>query len=339
LKAAVLEEINHSLALKDVETTSLRVGQVLVKVIVSGICGSQLHEINGNKGNSKFLPHLMGHEGCGIVQEVGAGVTSVKPGDKVVMHWRPGLGIESEFPTYSLNGRSFTSGKVNTLCELAIVSENRVTRVPAETNSEFAALLGCSLSTSLALIENESNLKFGESVVVIGCGGLGLSLIAAAKLRGAGEIIAIEQVESKRNLAITHGATDFHTSVIDLVGTFDLVVDTTGNSENIRHAFGILSGVGRMLLVGQPNPGQSISLPNAIQLFNGFGQSIRATQGGGMIPQRDIPRYLKLFELGLISIDSLITHRFNLNQVNLAFDTLKSGIAGRIIIRIGEMLT
>ena len=87
MKAAVLEEINHPLVLKDVEITSLQVGQVLVKVIVSGICGSQLHEINGNKGNSKFLPHLMGHEGCGIVQEVGAGVTSVKPGDKVVMHW------------------------------------------------------------------------------------------------------------------------------------------------------------------------------------------------------------------------------------------------------------
>jgi S-(hydroxymethyl)glutathione dehydrogenase/alcohol dehydrogenase len=338
LKAAVLEEINRPLVLKSVETTSLRVGQVLVKVLVSGICGSQLHEINGNKGNSKFLPHLIGHEGCGIVQEVGAGVTSVKPGDKVVMHWRPGLGIESEFPAYRLDGKSFNSGKVNTLCELSIVSENRVTKVPNETNSEFAALLGCSLSTSLALMENESNLKFGESVVVIGCGGLGLSLIAAAKLRGAGDIIAIEQVESKRNLAITHGATAFYSSVLDLLAKFDLVIDTTGNSEIFEHAFGILSGSGRILLVGQPTPGQSLSLPNAIQLFNGGGQSIRATQGGGMVPQRDIPRYIRLFELGLISIDSLITHRFDLDEVNLAFDTLKSGTAGRIIVRIGEFI-
>lgn len=111
MKAAVLEEINHPLVLKNVEISPLRVGQVLVKVIVSGICGSQLHEINGNKGNSKFLPHLMGHEGCGIVQEVGAGVKNVKPGDKVVMHWRPGLGIESEFPTYSLKGKILLVGK------------------------------------------------------------------------------------------------------------------------------------------------------------------------------------------------------------------------------------
>ena len=94
-----------------------------------------------------------------------------------------------------------------------------------------------------------------------------------------------------------------------------------------------------MLLVGQPTPGQSLSLPNAIQLFNGSGQAIRATQGGGMVPQNDIPRYIKLFGLGLISIDSLITHRFDLDEINLAFDTLKSGIAGRIIIKIGEILT
>ncbi len=335
VRAAILESLNSPLIVKEIELTSLRFGQVLVRILVSGICGSQLQEIRGNKGNEKFLPHLMGHEGAGIVQEVGAGVTSVKPGDKVVLHWRPGLGMESEFPSYSMNGKSFTSGKVNTLCELSIVSENRVTKVPNETNSEFAALLGCSLSTSLALMENESNLKFGESVVVIGCGGLGLSLIAAARLRGAGEIIAIEQVESKRNLALTHGATVFHSSLNDLLGKFDLVIDTTGNPEIIKHAFGILSGVGRMLLVGQPNPGQSLSLPNAVQLFNGSGQIIRATQGGGMVPQSDIPRYIKLFELGLISIDSLITHRFNLDEVNLAFDTLKSGTAGRIIIRIG----
>ena len=136
MKAAVLETINHPLSIREVELTDLKVGQVLIKIIVSGLCGAQLHEIRGHKGNAKFLPHLMGHEGCGIVESVGPGVTTVKVGDKVVMHWRPGTGIEAPFPSYVLDGKSMSSGKVTTLSEYSIVSENRVTTVPDDTPPE-----------------------------------------------------------------------------------------------------------------------------------------------------------------------------------------------------------
>ena len=122
MKSAVLERINHPLAIREVELSELEVGQVLVKVLVSGLCGAQLHEIRGHKGNEKFLPHPMGHEGCGIVEEVGPGVTTVKVGDKVVMHWRPGSGIESPFPKYLLNDKWMSSGKCTTLSEYSIVS-------------------------------------------------------------------------------------------------------------------------------------------------------------------------------------------------------------------------
>ena len=125
MKAAILEKINHPLLIKDVDCTALKVGQVLVKNIMSGLCGAQLHEIRGHKGNEKFLPHLMGHEGCGIVMEVGTGVGTVKVGDKVVMHWRQGSGIESDFPNYILDNKVISSGKVTTLSEYSIVSENR----------------------------------------------------------------------------------------------------------------------------------------------------------------------------------------------------------------------
>lgn len=334
MKAAILEKINHPLAIKDIETTPLRVGQVLVRVLVSGICGSQLHEIMGNKGNSDFLPHLMGHEGCGIVQEIGLGVTHVKPGDKVVMHWRPGQGIDSSFPNYIIGGQEFSSGKVNTLCELSITSENRITKVPTKTDPEFAALLGCSMSTALAIIENESNLKFGETVLIIGCGGVGLNLISAARLRGAGVIIGLDRVEQKQDLVLKSGADRFFLSIEQVLDKVDLVIDTTGIPEIIEGAFSKLSGRGRLILVGQPNPGQYLRLPNAIQLFDGRGQILRATQGGGMIPHEDIPRFVRLFELGKLSPQQLVTHRFTLDEVNLAFDKLKSGLAGRIIINI-----
>ena len=121
MKAAVLEKINSPLTVGEVELTDLQVGQVLVKILVSGICGAQLHEIKGHKGNEKFLPHLMGHEGCGIVEQLGPGVTTVKVGDKVVMHWRPGSGIEAPFPSYVFNGKKMSSGKVTTLSEYSIV--------------------------------------------------------------------------------------------------------------------------------------------------------------------------------------------------------------------------
>jgi S-(hydroxymethyl)glutathione dehydrogenase / alcohol dehydrogenase len=332
IKAAILEKLNCPLVIRELELTELKIGQVLVKVIVSGICGSQLHEINGNKGNGKFLPHLMGHEGCGLVEEVGPGVTKVKPGDKVVMHWRPGYGIESDFPKYKFNGKDFLSGKVNTLTEVAIVSENRLTVVPPGTNAEFAALLGCSLTTALGVIDNESNLKFGERVAVVGCGGVGLNVLTAARLRGAGEIYAVDTVTAKNKLCLDHGATYFHTSVAELPTAIDLVIDTTGVPEVISELFLKLSNKGRILLLGQPIPGQSLVFPDALKLFNGAGLSIRASQGGSTVPQDDIPRYIELLKLGLLSIDKLVTHRFNLAEINLAFETLKSGTAGRIMI-------
>lgn len=335
MKAAVLEAINKPLALRNVQTTPLELGQVLVKVLVSGLCGSQLHEMKGNKGNNKYLPHLMGHEGCGIVQEVGLGVSTVKVGDKVVMHWRPGAGIESSFPSYVLDGKNISSGKVNTLTEMAIVSENRITAVPQNTPPEFCAILGCALTTALGIIDNEVDLKFGENVAIIGCGGVGLNLLQAAKLKSACSIYAIDANSEKRDLCFTAGATFFASSINEITETIDVIIDTTGIPKVISDAISKLSGNGRIILVGQPNPRESLEVLNAVNLFSGNGQSIKATQGGRTNPSEDIPRYVRMYEQGLLDVNQFITHRFSLNQVNEAFDILKSGIAGRIIIEIG----
>lgn len=336
MKAAVLEKINSPLSIKDVELTELKVGQVLVKVLMSGLCGAQLHEIKGYKGNEKFLPHLMGHEGCGIVQEVGPGVTTVNVGDKVVMHWRPGTGIEAPFPSYILDGKSMSSGKVTTLSEYSIVSENRLTTVPQDTPPELCAILGCALTTAMGIIDNEIDLKFGESVAVVGCGGVGLNLIQAAAMKSACPIIAVDNNDSKEQICLDHGASQFVNSLDLIDSKIDIVIDTTGIPEVITKGISILSGTGRMILVGQPAPGKFVEVMNAVNLFNGIGQSIKATQGGKTNPQEDIPRYVKLYNQGILDISKLITHKFKLNQVNDAFDLLKTGNAGRIMIEIGE---
>lgn len=335
MKAALLTKLNAPLELREITSSKLQVGQVLVKVLTSGLCGAQLQEIDGRKGNAKYLPHLLGHEGCGLVVEVGNGVTTVQVGDKVVMHWRPAAGIDSNFPTYFLDGYPFSSGKLNTLTEYAIVSENRITTVPSDTNPELAALLGCSLTTSLGLIENQSNLRFGESVLILGCGGVGLNLISAARLRGAGKISSLDSMQSKNQLAIDLGANFFYDKYQEVPGIYDLIIDTTGNTALIGWAFTKLSNQGRMILVGQPRPGQELVLPNAVRFFDGDGLRLTATQGGSTNPDKDIHRYLEMFSLGKLSIGKLITHRYTLDQINDAVACLQSGAAGRIMIGIG----
>ena len=336
MKAAVLEKIDAPLAVRDVELTELKFGQVLVKVLVSGLCGAQLHEIRGHKGNAKFLPHLMGHEGCGIVEEVGLGVTTVKPGDKVVMHWRLGEGMEAPFPNYVLDGKTISSGKVTTLSEYSIVSENRVTAIPPETPDVLAAMLGCSLTTALGIIDNECDLKFGETIAIIGCGGVGLNLIQAATMRSPLKIYGVDINRKMIDLTYIMGATLFTESINDIEKSIDVIIDTTGIPQVIADAYNKLAPSGRLILVGQPAPGKSVELPNAVSMFDGTGKSVKATQGGGTIPHVDIPRYIELASRGIISYEQLHTDTFTLDEVNDAFDLLKSGSAGRIMIKIGE---
>lgn len=338
-KASILTEIDSPLTISEVETTELQVGQVLVKILMSGLCGAQLQEISGLKGNSKFLPHLLGHEGCGIVEELGPGVTQVKKGDKVVMHWRKGEGIESPFPTYIYDGKKMSSGKVTTISEYSVVSENRLTVVPDDTPEELCALLGCGLTTALGVINNEAEVKFGESVLIVGCGGVGLNLIQGAILASAYPIYAIDVNEDKRELCESIGATKYiNTSIENLTESLgnkkiDVIIDTTGSPEVIKKIFEFLSGNGRMILVGQSRPGQDLIVPNGNKMFDGIGKTIKATQGGKTSPNQDIPRYVNLHKSGVLDVKKIVTHYFDLDNINDAINLLRSGKAGRIMIK------
>lgn len=343
MKAAILTKLNSPLEIADVELTPPKVGQVVVKNIVSGLCGSQLLEIKGEKNNAKFLPHLMGHEGCGIVQEIGDGVTKVKHGDKVVMHWMKSNGIESDFPSYVYNGKTIRSGKVTTLSEYSIVSENRLTVVPPDTNPEVCALLGCSLTTALGVINNDANLKFGESVVILGCGGVGLNLIRGAKMAGAYPIIGVDASDDKeiisKNMGCSHFVNIKNKSLRDLIDKngADVIIDTTGNVNVMKNAIPLLSDFGRFIMVGHPSKeNDTLELVSSNHMFGGSGKTIKASQGGQTNPQVDIPRYVKLFSAGLLNIDDLITNRYYLSQINDAIDTLRTGKSGRIIIKCHE---
>lgn len=336
MKAAVLFELNQPLRVVDVEPAVIGAGQVLVNVEMAGICGAQLAEIRGEKGNARFLPHLMGHEGVGRVVEVGAGV-SLTPGQRVVMHWRKGAGVECwDFPRYDLGGVEIQSGKVVTFTEQAICSENRLTPINEQVPDELAALMGCGISTALGAIENDAQLRAGESVLVIGCGGLGLNVIQAARLCGAGMIHAADISAAKAHVAQVVGAHEFHGGdawPATCPRGFDVVVDTVGG-EMLSVAMQFAGSGGRVVLIGQPKPGQNVLLPGASSLFDGDGKRIIASQGGAFMPQRDIPRMVRLWEHGRLSTLGIVSHTVTLDRINEGLDLVRSGQAGRVMVEI-----
>jgi S-(hydroxymethyl)glutathione dehydrogenase/alcohol dehydrogenase len=337
MKAALMTTVGAPLELHDliIPSDSPSYGQVQVRIIASGICGAQLMELNGTKASGP-LPHPLGHEGVGIVEKVGIGVTHVKVGDKCVLHWRKGAGIESDFPHYLMAGRSefITSGKVSTFMEQAIVSENRCTAVPHDTPDELCCLLGCSLSTALGTIEHEAKLLMGESVLIIGCGGLGLNLILAAKIRGASKIGATDIHIEKETASSALGAGFLVNFGFLTKPKFDVVIDTTGNSIAIQRGLSLMNPSGRFILVGQPPPRGYVKIENANHLFEGSGKSIMATQGGRFQPDKDIKRYVDSWRAGHLKVDGIVTHEFGLSEINAALDVVRAGEAGRILIKM-----
>lgn len=331
MRAAILTKLNAPLELAEVEPLPTWTGQVRVRMLASGICGAQLAEIRGEKGNAGFLPHLLGHEGCGIVEEVGLGVTKVKAGDKVVLHWRKGAGMESDFPRYNYDGREIRSGKVVTFGEVVLASENRVTRVPADTPNYFAALLGCGLSTALATLQHEADFAAGQSLLVIGAGGIGLNLLRAAEIFHAEPVACVDVVEDKCKTVESMGAEYYCKSFP--AHEFDVVVDTVGRPETIAKGIAHTAASGKFILVGHPMLPITIA-PTEANLFAGEGKLIRTTQGGAFQPERDIPRWVKLHAAGKLKIDGIISHRFPLEKINDALDLVRSGHAGRVLLNI-----
>ena len=329
-QAAILRELNAPLTVEMIEVSEPDVGQVLVEVRASGICGAQIREITGGKGEDKYLPHLLGHEGGGIVLRVGPGVRKVKPGDHVVLHWRKGSGIEASCPTYQSDLGLVGGGWVTSFNNLALVSENRLTVVPDDLDFGVAALLGCAVTTGLGIINNEAKLKIGQSIAVAGVGGVGLNVVQGAAMVSAGEIWAIDIHSAKLRMAIEMGATDAWGDAD--IPPVDVFVDCTGVPSVIQQGVRCLKPGGKMILVGQPRSGQSVTFTEMHQNYKGI--TVVDSQGGLTNPDVDIPRYVKLYEARKLKLDELITRRFPLSEINQAVELMKAGNAGRIILEM-----
>ena len=341
--AAILTSQNKPLLVEEVEIPKeVKLGQVLVKVHSSGICGSQLGEITGAKGQDKFLPHLMGHEGCGTILEVGPGVKTVKKNDLVVLHWKKGDGLQSEVPTYKWKGGKLNAGWVTTFNSHAIISENRCTSIPKNTDKELATLFGCAITTGFGVIENNAKLKMGESVVIYGSGGIGLNIIQAANLHSAYPIIAVDIHENRLKTAKKVGATHLINSSSEDPGKrireilqkreLDVFIDNTGIPKFIELGYSLVNDQGRIVLVGVPRLGNNL---NIYSLPLHFGKSLIGSHGGDIKPELDIPRYLNLIQKKKIKLKEIISDRYPLTDINVAINAMREGkTSGRILIEL-----
>lgn len=337
--AAILVAQHKPLVVDDIMLPEkLAAGQVLVKIHYSTVCGAQLNEIDGAKGPDKFLPHLLGHEASGTVINMGEGVKYVKPGDLVVLHWRKGAGMEAEPAAYIWNGKRVNAGWVTTFQEYSVVSENRLTPIPKDFDPKIAPLFGCAVTTAFGVINNDAQVKVGQSVVVVGVGGVGLNIIQAASMVSAYPIIAVDIIKEKLIMAKKFGAThvfhsptkkDYSENIKKIVGEAgaDVVIDTTGNARVIETCYDLTHHDGKTILVGVPKKGDNISI---YSLPLHFKKVLKGSHGGSSEPHIDIPKLIRLIKAGKFTLEGFITHEFTLENINKAIAFMKTGKAGRV---------
>ena len=337
--AAVLVELGQPLELAELEIPPLKLGQVLVEVVFSGICHTQLLEIRGYRGEDRFLPHCLGHEGSGIVCQAGPSVTKVKPGDRVILSWIKGSGADVPGTTYRWGDRTVNAGAITTFSRYSVISENRLTILPEGIPMREAAALGCAVPTGLGAVFNTARPRPGQSIAIFGVGGIGLCSVAAAAISGCWPIIAVdvrsEKLELARQLGATHGINAESDNVVDAIthlcpGGVDFAIEASGRPEVMVQALeSVCNQGGTAVVIGNARQGEYMQLdPKQLNL----GKRLLGTWGGDNWPDRDYPRYCKLLSSGKLDLKPLLKRAYALREINDAIDDLEAGQVQRPLL-------
>jgi S-(hydroxymethyl)mycothiol dehydrogenase len=329
-------------------------GEALVRVQACGVCHTDLHYREGAIGDD--FPFLLGHEAAGVVEAVGEDVTDVVPGDFVILNWRAVCGrcraCRRGQPWYCFdthNARQKMTLKdgtelapalgIGAFAEKTLVAAGQCTKIP-QVRPEAAGLLGCGLMAGLGAVLNTAPVSRGQSVAVIGCGGVGDAAIAGARLAGAARIIAVDIDDRKLALAETFGAThtvnsrdtDPVTAIRELTGGHgaDVVIDAVGRPETYQQAFYARDLAGTVVLVGVPTPDMKLELP-LLDVF-GRGGALKSSWYGDCLPSRDFPMLVDLYRQGRLDLDAFVTETINLDEVEKAFEKMHSGEVLRSVV-------
>jgi S-(hydroxymethyl)glutathione dehydrogenase / alcohol dehydrogenase len=360
MKAAVLNAARTPLSLEEIDLGEPVAGEAKVKVIAAGVCHSDLHFIDGTYPTR--FPTILGHEVAGIVEAVGPGVTNVKPGDRVILGFvqpcgscrycaegRPALCSTpvrtrgSDNPARTRAGGEAVNAMTNVggFAEYSITPAAGLIEVPADVSLDIAALVGCSVTTGYGAVVNTAAVRPGSSVAVIGAGGVGLNIIQAARLAGAERIIAVDLAEHKLATARNFGATDTVNAgegdpvqaVKDLTGGgVDYSFEAIGLKVTSEQAYEMAARGGTAVIVGMVPPGDQISIASNIWVQE---KTLKGSFYGSARFHADMPRILALYRQGKLDLDSLVSRRYPLDQINEAFDALRNGEVARSVLTIG----
>ena len=332
-------------------------GEAVVKVQACGVCHTDLHYVQGGIGDD--YPYLLGHEAAGIVEAVGDGVRDLAPGDYVILNWRAVCGSCRAckrgrpwycFATFNATQKmTLEDGTelspalgIGAFVEKTLVAAGQCTKVDPAAAPEVAGLLGCGVMAGLGAAINNGGVGRGDSVAVIGCGGVGAAAIAGARLAGAGTIIAVDIDERKLATAKELGATDtVNSGEVDAVEAIqgltgghgaDVVIDAVGRPETWKQAFYARDLAGTVVLVGVPTPTMQLELP-LLDVF-GRGGSLKSSWYGDCLPSRDFPMLIDLFLQGRLPLDAFVTETIGINDVDAAFAKMHGGDVLRSVVVI-----
>jgi Zn-dependent alcohol dehydrogenase len=341
-EAAILFESGKPLKIQTIDLPNkLYDNQILVELITSGICGAQINEIDAAKGPDRFLPHLLGHEGYGQVVEVGPKVSKVSKSDLVILHWRPSSGDQSIAPLYGWGGRVLNAGWVTTFNRHAVVSENRITKIPRGYDENFLPLLGCALTTALGVLKNEAKITTEDHVLILGLGGVGNAVLQFSRMLGAKQITVVDIDEKKRELALESGANFFivHKSKSETLLILEKIfnqsekpsvaIETSGQVDAIEISYESTGDHSRIILVGVPAFGQKASF---YTLPLHLGKTLSGSKGGSSKPSEDIPEILGMVNSNLLNTDYFPTQTYQFLDINHAIEDLRKGVPFRPIL-------
>lgn len=330
----------------DIKIPTLNRGQVLVEIAYSGVCHSQVMEARGRRGEDKFLPHLLGHEATGVVQDIGPEVTKVKKGDKVILGWIKGSGIEAGGCKYNCKDHVVNSGGVTTFSTHTVASENRVTKLPQGVPMDIGVLFGCALLTGAGMVFNQVKPKEQSTIAVIGLGGIGLSALIAAKLFKPTKLIGVDVSDDKLELAKSFGATEVVNStknpnwVSELIKMtdgkgLDYVVEAAGQAGTIEGGFEATKRGGLCVFASHPENGQKIKI-DPYDLI--CGKRIEGSWGGGSNPDKDIEKLAALYREGNLPLEKFFSKKYQLSQINEALEDLEQKRSIRPLVELNPSL-
>ncbi len=358
MKAAVMRAVGRPLEIEDVHIDAPAPREVLVRTVATGVCHSDLHVLEGALPNP--TPTVLGHEPAGVVEAVGAEVRHVAPGDHVIgclsafcgtceycIAGRPNLcdgeatmRRAGEPPRLSKDGAPIVQFvHLSAFAERMLVHENALVRIRPDVPLDRVALIGCGVTTGLGAVFNTARVPAGSTVAVIGCGGIGLSVVQGARIAGAARIIAVDTAAWKLDLARRLGATETVDGATEnpvprvveaTAGGVDYAFEAIGNPATVRQAVRMTRKGGTIVMIGVVPAGVNVELPGADIVLRE--KRVLGCMMGSNRFRTDMPRYVELYRSGQLNLDEMISARLPLERVNEAFETMRRGAAARSVL-------